>query len=92
MGRRERVQCVKGGIIVLLLLLYLQVPDNDTTVDATGADLSNGIRRTRVCADSADRVLVDGLELSVIDGLAAEIHLSKHVESRLIALVGRTRL
>lgn len=76
----------------MLLWLYLQVPNNDATVDAAGADLSDAIRRTRVCADSADGVLVDGLELSVVNGFAAEVHLSKHVESRLIALVGRTRL
>jgi hypothetical protein len=65
----------------LLLQLYLQVPDNDTTIDTAGADLADGVRGTRICADGADGVLVDSLELSVVDSLAAEVHLSKHVES-----------
>jgi hypothetical protein len=65
----------------LLLLLYLQVPDNDTAIDTTGADLADGIGRACICADSTDGVLVDSLELSVVNGLAAEIHLSEHVES-----------
>lgn len=73
-------------------MVYLQVPDNDATVDAAGANLSDSIRRTSICANSADGVLVDGLKLSVVDGFTTEIHLSKHVESRLIALVGSTRL
>lgn len=72
---------MKRSIIVLLLWLYLQVPDNDTTIDTTGADLADGIGGTRICADSADRVLVNSLELSVVDGFAAEVHLSEHVES-----------
>lgn len=71
--------------------MYLQVPDDDAAIDTAGADLADGIGRACVCADSADGVLVDSLELSVVNGLAAKVHLSKHVESRLIALVSRAR-
>lgn len=69
----------------------LQVPHNNATIDTTGAELTDSIRRTGVSTDSADRILVNSLELRVINGLAAKVHLSEHVEGRFFTLVGRTR-
>jgi hypothetical protein len=90
-GRRKGAACIKG-FLVLFLELYLQIPDDNTTVDTTGADLANGIGRTSICADSADRILVDSLELCIVNDFAAEVHLSEHIESRLVALVRCARL
>lgn len=80
------------SIVISLSKAYLQVPNNDATIYTAGADLADGIGRTGISADSADRVLVDSLELRVINSFATEVHLSEHIESRLLALIGRAGL
>jgi len=81
-----------GSIVISLSKSYLQVPNNDAAVYTAGADLADGIGSTGVSANSADGILVNSLELRVIDGFAAKVHLSEHVESRLFALISRAGL
>lgn len=71
----------------MYLSTHLQIPNNDSAINTTSADLANTIRRARVFPDRANGVLVNRLQLRVVLCLSSKIHLSEHIESGLLALV-----
>src|SRR5690348_16822132 len=51
----------------------------------------HGVARRFVGPDHCNGVLMDRLQLRVVLGLALQIHLPEHVQSRFLALVAKTR-
>lgn len=65
------------------------VPDNDSTVDTTGAEFPHSISTTLIHPNGADGVLMRGVKLSVVLGLALQVHLFEHLQRGLF--LGNTR-
>ena len=71
--------------------MYLQSPDDNPAIDASGADLCDATSTLLKAADSVDGVLVHSLELGIIRArLALEIHLPEHVQCTLLALIRKS--
>lgn len=58
---------------------------------ALTAKLADSTTCPFIDSNGVDRVLVDGLKLRVSLGLAFEIHLTEHIESRLLASAACSR-
>lgn len=65
----------------------LSSPDHDPTINAACAELGHTLSISVERSNGANGVLVDRLELSVVLGLALQIHLSEHVKGRLLAVL-----